>query len=160
MASVILGMENFETATSWIAGQNFSAEECDQLVRDLPEDATIEQSGEWIHWMTDRLPPGKLGARVERLIESWATEDYIAVAKWLDWEPEGPAKTAAVGAYAKTVAGYDPQAAAQWAMTMPEGPQRQNTLKRIYQNWPERNFAAKAAFAAEHGITTDLTNGQ
>lgn len=152
--------ESFETATNWMAGQDFSAEERDELVRALPEMATIEQSGKWIQWMAGSLPPEKLGERVAPLIGAWAGEDCHEVAKWLGEQPDGPAKTAAICAYAKTVAEHEPQSAVQWALTLPAGQEREDTLKRIYRNWPNKDAAAKAAFAAEHGIMPDLTNGK
>ena len=153
-----LSKESFETATSWMGAQNFSAEERDELVRALPEMATIEQSGKWIEWMAHSLPPEKLGERVDQLVAPWTAMDCHAVAKWLGGQPDGPAKTAAISAYAKTVAEHEPQSAVQWAMTLPAGEERSKTLKDIYQKWPDSDSAAKAAFAAEHGITSDPTN--
>lgn len=155
-----LSKECFETATNWMAGQDFSAEERDELVRALPEMATIEQSGKWIQWMAGSIPPEKLGERVDQLIGAWAGEDCHEVAKWLGEQADGPAKTAAICAYAKTVAEQEPQSAVQWALTLPAGQEREDTLKRIYRNWPNKDAAAKAAFAAEHGIMPDLTNGR
>lgn len=153
-----LSKESFETATSWMGAQNFNAEERDELVRQLPEMATIEQSGEWIEWMAHSLPPEKLGERVDQLVSPWTAMDCHAVAKWLGEEPDGPAKTAAICAYAKNVAGQEPQSAVEWALTLPAGQQRQETLKSIYKKWPEKDAAGRAAFAAENGITPDLTN--
>lgn len=155
-----IGRESFETATSWMSGQNFSAEERDELVRALPEMATIEQSGKWIEWMAHSLPPEKLGERVDQLVAPWTAMDCHAVAKWLGEEPDGPAKNAAISVYAKTVADEEPQSAVQWAMTLPAGEERQRTLTGIYQKWPDKDAAAKAAFAREHGIAPDPASGR
>jgi hypothetical protein len=47
---------------------------------------------------------------------------------------------------------YEPASAAQWAMTLPPGEDRDETLKSVYQNWPETDPAAKEAFKKQHGI--------
>ena len=37
-------------------------------------------------------------------------------------------------------------------MTLPPSKDRDATLKRIHDNWPKGDAAAKEAFAKEHGI--------
>jgi hypothetical protein len=64
-------------------------------------------------------------------LSSWTTSDYQAAGKWLAAAPEGPAKISAIHAYAETVAKADPQAATQWALTLPAGNEREETLRRI-----------------------------
>jgi hypothetical protein len=155
-----LSGESFASVTKWMSGQKFSSQECDELSRALPEGTTSAETGKWIEWMAGSLPPEKLGERVDLLIAPWAKKDCHAVAKWLGEEPDGSAKTAAISAYARTVAEHEPQSAVQWAMTLPAGEERSKTLKAIYQKWPDSDSAAKAAFAAEHGIPPDPSGGR
>ena len=61
-----------------------------------------------------------------------------------------------VATYAETVAEYEPQVAEQWAETLPEGKQRQETYQTIYENWPASYAAGAAAFAGSHGIPHKL----
>ena len=91
---------------------------------------------------------------MDTLIGQWTQQDYQAAGKWRAASPEGPAKNASVSAYAMIVAEYEPQTAVQWALTLPEGQERQATFESIYQNWPKNDAAAAAAFAREHGIET------
>jgi hypothetical protein len=86
------------------------------------------------------------------LIQRWTTEDYQAAGKWLATTPESPAKNTAVSSYAQTIANYEPQTAAQWALTLPPGENRDNTLKRIYSYWPKDDPGGAAAFAKKHSI--------
>lgn len=158
LARTITG-ESFDSVTKWVSAQNLTPEENDQFIGGLSYDTTKAETGKWIEWMSKTLPPDKLGERVGDLVGQWTQQDYLAAGKWLSAEPEGPAKTAAVKSYAETVAEYEPQVAAQWAMTMPAGQEREDTLKSIYENWPNKDAAAKAAFATEHGITPDPTEG-
>ncbi len=158
LARAITG-ESFDSVTKWVSTQNLTPEESDQFMGGISYDTTKAETGKWIEWMTKTLPPEKLGERVGDLVGQWTQQDYLAAGKWLSAEPEGPAKTAAVKSYAETVAEYEPQVAAQWAMTMPAGQEREDTLKSIYENWPNKDAAAKAAFAARHGITPDTAEG-
>ena len=144
--------ESFEAVTGWVSAQKLSPEESVQFVAGLSYDATRADTGKWIDWMTKTLPAEELGERVGDLVAQWTQQDYQAAGKWLAAEPDGPAKTASVRSYAETVAEYEPKVAAQWAMTLPAGDERQEALKSIYENWPENDAAAAAAFAAEHGL--------
>ncbi len=156
LARTITG-ESFDSVTKWVSTQNLTPEESDQFMGGISYDTTKAETGKWIEWMSKTLPPEKLDERVGDLVGQWTQQDYLAAGKWLSVEPEGPAKTAAVKSYAETVAEYEPQVAAQWAMTMPAGQEREDTLRSIYENWPNKDAARKAAFAAEHGITPDPT---
>ncbi len=155
--------EVHDSAVNWISGQNFSAEECDELVRHLSYETTGADTGKWVEWMSRTLPPESLGERVGSLISSWAKEDNQAVAKWLNGQPDGPMKTAAVNNYARTVVEIAPQVAAQWAMTMPAGQEREETLKRIYHCWQKKDAASAKATLQGMGIpleTIDSINSQ
>ncbi|MEO7101671.1 MAG: hypothetical protein ABI162_20135 [Luteolibacter sp.] len=154
LARTITG-ESFDSVTSWISKQKLTAEENDQFVGGISYDTTKDETGKWVEWMAQTLPADKLGERVGDLVGQWTQQDYQAAGKWLSAEPDGPAKNASVKSYAETVAEYDPQVATQWAMTLPAGEERDDTLKSIYENWPNKDAAGKAAFAAEHGIKPD-----
>ena len=53
---------------------------------------------------------------------------------------------------AATVAEYEPATAVQWALTLPPGETRQQTLESIYHNWPPSDARGAAEFAAKHGV--------
>jgi hypothetical protein len=115
----------------------------------------VAESGEpgpWIDWIGRTLPSDKAESGIQEAVVSWTRNDYQAAGKWLASTPEGPAKNTAVRSYAETLSHYQPANAAQWAMCLRPGPDRDATLKMIYQNWPIEEPAAAAAFAKEHGI--------
>jgi len=88
-------------------------------------------------------------------MERWTEKDYQAAGTWLTQAADGPAKQAAVASYAKTVAPYEPETAAQWAITLPPGRTRIIALQTVYEKWPKNDPAAKEAaeaFAEKHGI--------
>ena len=159
LARTISG-ESFESLTAWMSSQKLSPAEVDQFAAGFSYDTTDAETGRWIDWMAQTLPAEKLDTRVGDLIGNWTQQDYLAAGKWLAAAPEGPAKQAAVKSYAETVAEYEPQTAVQWALTLPAGEGRKSTLESIYQNWPSADAAGARAFAAEHGIATEPTEGE
>ncbi len=144
--------EGFDSVKAWAVQQKLSPEESDSFIAGISYDLTKTDTGRWIDWMAGTLPPDRIGARVGDLVGQWTQQDYLAAGHWLNAAPEGPAKTAAVRSYANTVARHEPQTAAQWAMTLPAGEERDATMKSIYENWPKSDAAAAEVFANEHNI--------
>lgn len=149
-----LGQDGFDSAETWLEGANLSKEELAAISSSLNRSVKQEDTGRWITWMGDNLPADKLQP-VQRMISRWTEQDYQAAGNWLAAAPASPAKDEAVRGYAETVAAYEPETAAQWAMTLPEGETRRKTLERIYQRWPGKDDSGKAAaeaFAEKHKL--------
>ncbi|RYD20067.1 MAG: hypothetical protein EOP88_16540 [Verrucomicrobiaceae bacterium] len=146
--------ETFDSVTKWVGSAKLNPEETVRFAGGLSYFNTKEDTGRWIDWMAKNLPTDEIPENVDNLIGQWTQQDYLAAGKWLAASTDGPAKNAAVSTYAETVAEYEPQTAVQWAMTLPEGKDRRNTLEAIYHNWPKSDAAAGEAFAKQHGIDT------
>jgi hypothetical protein len=105
--------------------------------------------------MGEKLPAGERDNNIGAVMQLWTNSNYRAAGEWLAAAPDGPARAPAVSAYASTVARYEPQTAVDWALTIPAGEKRRETLLAIHEKWPadtEENRAQRAAFAAEYGI--------
>jgi len=144
--------EGFDSLTGWISESKFTPQEKEQFASGLTYFTTKQDTGRWVEWMAGNLPAGSLPDPVREIVGEWTQQDYVAAGKWLTTAAEGPAKTAAVEAYAEAVAEYEPQIAVQWAMTLPPGPGRDSTLRTVYENWPVSDPQGAAAFAREHGL--------
>lgn len=144
--------EGFDSLTKWMDTAKFSAEEKEQFAGGLTYFTTKEDTGKWVEWISGNLPSSDVPDPVREIVGEWTQQDYVAAGEWLSTYKDGPAKTAAVEAYAEAVAEYEPQVAAQWAMTLPPGPGRDSTLKSVYSNWPASDPEGAAAFAREHGL--------
>ena len=123
-----------------------------RLANELTYFTTKADTGRWVEWMSGNLPEELFAEPVRKLIGEWTEQDYVAAGKWLATAPDGPAKVAAVEAYARAVARYESQVAGQWAMTLPPGTARNATLRAVHQNWPADDPEGAAAFAREHGL--------
>jgi hypothetical protein len=142
----------FEAGTRWIAESNFTPTELESFASALPGSGKSGETSKWIEWVGEKLPPDKADQNIKNLVSNWTRNDYQAAGKWLAAAADGPTKNSAIRGYAETVARYEPTTAAQWAMTLPPGKDRDQTLKHIYRNWPKDDSAAKEAFKEEHGI--------
>ena len=147
-----LAQEGFASATQWIDRANLSPDELGGIAGGLNYSAKSGESGQWIEWLGDTLPPDKSDKSIRNMVRNWTENDYQAAGKWLATAPDGPAKNTSIRSYAETVSKYEPETAAQWALTLPPGKDRDATLKKIHDNWPKDDAAAKEAFAKEHGI--------
>lgn len=145
--------QGYAATQSWLTAAKLSPQECQLLAANLSSTKPAADSGQWLEWMGQNLPPDRSGFPTHQLMNRWTTEDYRAAGDWLAATPDSAVKPAAVASYAITVARYDPAAAAQWGETLPAGPNRDLSLRVIYTSWWNRDPAAAAVFAAKHGIT-------
>ena len=133
-----LAKDGFAAATHWLAGADLTADELKRFANRLPSSAKAGERGLWIDWIGKTLPPDKATDCVWQNVTEWTKADYQAAGKWLAATPEGPTKITAIRAYAVSVAGIEPETAEQWAMTLPPGKDRDETLKRIHAKAPAK----------------------
>jgi hypothetical protein len=141
----------FAAGTQWIAQSNFTPAELESFADGL-YNLKGEETGQWIGWVGEKLSPEKSDDKVRSLMRTWTRNDYQAAGKWLTSAADGPTKNSAIRSYAETVSEYEPATAAQWALTLPPGKDRDQTLRSIHRNWPKDDDAAKEAFKLQHGI--------
>jgi hypothetical protein len=144
--------QGYDTTQSWLATVNPTSEEAIILALGLQADATQTDSGKWIEWMGEHLPPDQLKDRAQQLMTDWTRLDYRAAGDWLATTPESAIKRLAVASYAKTVAPYEPTIAGQWAETLPADSDRADLMFSIHKDWQKIDPAAAAAFAKRHGV--------
>ncbi|MES2660171.1 MAG: hypothetical protein V4689_16225 [Verrucomicrobiota bacterium] len=145
-------LDGFDSGSHWLESSGLSEAELSGFAEKMYCNPSLDDNGPWIEWAATKLPPEQSSEKVRYLVGTWTREDYQSPSKWLATLAEGPVKSAATQAYVERVAEYRPEAAEQWAMTLPAGEERERTLRQIYQNLPRKDPAAKAAFAKEHGI--------
>ena len=148
--------QGFESGSQWLDDSKLSGTELESIVGGIEyRRMKAGEAEQWIAWVGQKLPTQKGQDSIRDIVSDWSKRDYAAAGKWLTTTPDGPIKNAAVRSYAETISKYEPDAAAQWALTLLPGQDRDDTLKKIYTNWPKKNEASKAAadaFAKQHGI--------
>lgn len=152
--------EDYEAGSRWIESARLTPTELANFSKGMDFDNDAKDRGKWIEWLGEN-PTYQTSAQIGNIIQSWAETDYQAAGKWLAAAPAGATKNTSVRAYAETLSRYEPEAAAQWADTLPPGKDREETLSSIYGNWPKNDAASKAAaasFAKQHGIKITENN--
>lgn len=123
--------ENFDESQEWIATAKLSETEMAEFARNIAPWQTKDDTGKWIEWMADKLPPAQLEEKRDQMVTQWTRQDFKAAGDWINGSPEGPTKVAAVKSFARTVAPYEPETAVQWANTLPAGQEREDLLRQI-----------------------------
>jgi len=150
-----VSQQGFDSASTWVATADLTPSEVRAFADGLHGSVKNADTGKWVEWIGEALPDGSGDVSIRSLVNNWTQTDYQAAGTWLADAAAGPAKNPAIRAYAETVSKYDPNTAAQWALTLPPGEDRDQTLQQIYQNWPKQDEAGKQAaetFKQEHGI--------
>jgi hypothetical protein len=122
---------DYETHRKWLESSHLTLPEFEIYSTQVAATQSIENPSQWIDWIGSKLPPEKSAAPIQTMVKNWTQADYQAAGKCLTTTPDGPTKNAAIRAYAETVAKADPATAKQWALTLPPGPEREETLQRL-----------------------------
>jgi hypothetical protein len=148
--------DGFQQGVQWIDSAKLSATELQGLGKNISaHNIPTSDIGQWVEWLGNHLPSDTTSNQISTMLDSWTQKDYVAAGKWLTATPDGPTKQAAVIGYVQAVASYEPETAAQWAMTLSSGEDRARALRQVYHHWLKKDPAAKAAaeaFADQHGI--------
>lgn len=123
----------FEDGQAWLATADLSETEMAEFAGNISTWQSSADTGKWIDWMADKLPPDQLGPKRDEMVSQWTRQDFKAAGDWINNSPEGPAKIAAVKSFAKTVAPFEPETAVQWANTLPAGEEREELLRQIQE---------------------------
>lgn len=150
-----LAKEGFESAVAWVTTAELTDSEIAGFGSDISNFIKEGEREKWIDWFAERLAGGPYQLPIRRIMMSWASRDVDAATRWLNAAPASPAKNYAVSVFAAEVASHQPEAAIEWAITLPAGVERDETLHKIYHNWPTKDpdgKAAAAAFEKEYNI--------
>jgi len=144
-------MKDFEQAKTFLEGDSLSDETKNELIGGMQAYQLRGREGEWLGWLQEQKEL-EVQTTSTQLISGWARNDFRAAGEWLNEQEVGPNKQAMVKSYAQTLSEHEPEAAAAWAVTLPEGDERAGLYKKIYGTWMEKDRNAANDFAREHGL--------
>jgi hypothetical protein len=150
-----IAKDGFEVGSKWITDAKLSEKELDAVFSGLTYNLKSNETGQWVEWVGASFPEKKSREHIDEIVINWTEKDYAAAGKWLATAPAGPTKNNAIRSYVDALSRYEPEAAVQWALTLPPDKDREATFKKIYRNWPKKDDASKAAaeaFKEQHGI--------
>ncbi|RYD58914.1 MAG: hypothetical protein EOP83_20675 [Verrucomicrobiaceae bacterium] len=123
--------EGFETSQAWLTSAKLSKDETQSIAQGISSWQAGADSGKWIEWMDGKVPDDTLKQKTDQLVQQWTRTDYKAAGEWIGTLEDGTAKNSAIKSFARTVAPYEPEAATQWANSLPEGQERDELLETI-----------------------------
>jgi hypothetical protein len=147
-----LAHQDFEETKLWLSSAKLSDEEMISFSKGLSYSNTLAATGDWFDWLANKLPTDQLYKKVAKVAWEWTEDDYKAAGEWIKQSADGPAKEAAMWGYAGALAAHQPETAAQWAVMLPEGKDREKLLRSIHTSWEKKNATAAARFALEQGL--------
>jgi len=146
-------MEDFETASNWLAGPDLSDSEKEKITANLYYHGVRNSASQWLSWISENQISAEAGKQAtSRIISGWTQENFVAAGEWIQNQKTGPLKNAAILSYAETLAPQEPAAAADWASVLPQSPERTSLLQVIHRSLKEKDPNAAANFAKEHQL--------
>ena len=100
---------------------------------------------------TGAQTPGILKA----LASQWAGSDAVAASQWLQGQPQGAGRDAAIDGFARALVPYDAQGALVWALSVSDAQARTNLTRSLMEFWMSDDPAAAAAFARAHALEAE-----
>jgi hypothetical protein len=93
---------------------------------------------------------------MQSVVNSWASKDTEAAAAWLDRQPSGTSKNAALVPLARRIAQEDPEAALTWIAGITDEKQRLQQTENLARDWVRQNPAAARQWIANSKLPQDV----
>ena len=141
----------YEHTMQWLESTDLSPDEEAHFASGVAGHYHGEDTAKWMEWLSERQDGDP--ADVERLMTEWTKGDFIQAGEWLNTTENGPVRNTAIRSYAKTLAPYYPETAAEWAGSLPVGEKRRELAAAIYGEWEKADPHAAAAYASREGLS-------
>lgn len=144
--------DGYESGLKWLEAAQLTPQETKAYALGFDNYPPKTDTGKWILWLEDKLPAQQLLLEINGMMGDWVQRDYKEAGDWLNEAKDGPAKQLAVREFAYRVCSYDPETAARWAETLPQGEARLDVVKSIYRAWVKKDEPAAEAFVKRNGL--------
>ena len=147
---------DFGTATAWLDNPELSKADKESIVKGLHYHVTQKAPDQWLGWIDEQEVKSEATEHATRqILSGWTQDNFVAAGEWIQTREDGPTKNTAVKTYAETLAPHEPVAAADWAATLPESPERKHLLQTIHSSLKKKDAAAAAALVEKHQLEVD-----
>lgn len=144
---------SFEESVAWMNQSGLSPEDQYEVTRQVAGSLWGKDPAPWLGWIGQEVTePEKLKELSGQIVPSWTQQDFNGVGEWINSREEGVLRTEVTRSFASSLQEKEPEAAARWALTLPDSGDRNTLLQSIHEKWRIRDEAAAAAFAAENGL--------
>jgi hypothetical protein len=115
------------------------------------------QTSQWL----DNLPeddPLKTTMAAKVLLQEWTRSDSVAASAWLNEQPPGTRRDAAIEGFVESIQTYDSNAAATWSNAISDPTQRIRSLALSIEYWSQSDPQAAANWVEETSLSSELRN--
>jgi hypothetical protein len=142
-----------EATAQWMSTANLSQPDRQQMMESISNSMYGTKPAPWLEWMgREETDPAKIRSYTRNIIPNWTQQDFNGVGEWINKQPVGVLRESATQSFAETLTPHEPEAAAVWALYLPESPDRTKLLQNIHTSWKGKDPTAAEAFAAQHGL--------
>lgn len=93
------------------------------------------------------------------ILKTWAETDSIAASAWLDKQPGGPRRDAAIAGFVETIQRFEPSAATMWAESIESPNLRTQQLEANFSAWAQENQSEAQAWLESAELAPALRTG-
>ncbi|MGC6425833.1 MAG: hypothetical protein ACON5H_02415 [Akkermansiaceae bacterium] len=119
-----------EAAISWIEKAELTTEETHSVINGLHYHSARGNIASWLDWLDDQKGSAYSG-KSKQLMREWVFEDSRAAGEWVNGLEKGPRRDDAAYQYASVLKSHEPEAAREWAESLPDGERKRKLLKEI-----------------------------
>lgn len=148
-----LNQRSFESAQELLESANLEPTELAVVAYGAFE--RMKDPAAWLSWIHENLAENARNPLIPGIVGLWARGDFRATAKWIGEQPQGALRERATYGFAEAVSGTEPEAAAEWALTLPASERRMQLLQKIHQDWQGQDAEAAATFARQNGLEVE-----
>ena len=115
------------------------------------------QTSQWLN----ELPEDDLlntSRASKALLLEWTRSDSVAASTWLNKQPAGPRRDAAIEGFVESIQSYDADAATAWSNVISNPDQRIRSLALSIEYWSQNDPQAAAKWVQETNLSPELRN--
>lgn len=157
LAQNLIGVGNYDLAFEWIGRMPPSEQRL--LAGNIVASISTKDPVKAARWLSEIEPDKDTMHLFGTVTDSWVLSDYKRAAAWVSSLPAGDPRDTAAGRFATTVAGTDPRAAGEWAMTVANKALRSQVVADVYCRWRRVDPRSAADWLGKSGISeTQIRN--
>jgi hypothetical protein len=95
---------------------------------------------------------------MQAVVNNWASKDTESAAAWLERQPAGASKDAALGSLARKISQEDPEAALTWVAGISDEKQRLSQTENVARDWIRQAPTAARQWISASKLPEDVRN--
>jgi hypothetical protein len=116
-----------------------------------------KQTSQWLNDLPED-DPLKTTKAAKVLLQEWTHSDSVAASTWLNEQPPGTRRDAAIEGFVESIQAYDSNAAATWSNAISDPSQRIRSLALSIEHWSQSDPQAATNWVEATNLSPELRN--